>query len=77
MIYANRMTLETKVQSTPKHEGTSPVDLALTPATPVIAPPRRKRLKNRIDSDSEAEDSEEDERQMKRERIEKLMKLER
>jgi len=70
MIYANRMTLETKVQSTPKHEGTSPVDLALTPATPVIAPPRRKRLKNRIDSDSEAEDSEEDERQMKRERIE-------
>ena len=70
MIYANRITLETKAQSTPKHEAMSSVDLALTPATPVIAPPRRKRLKNRIDSDSEAEDSEEDGRQMKRGRIE-------
>jgi len=69
MIYANRITLETKAQSTPKHEAMSSVDLALTPATPVIAP-RRKRLKNRIDSDSEAEDSEEDGRQMKRGRVE-------
>lgn len=70
MIYANRITLETKVQSTPKHEGTLSVDMAQTPTTPIIAPRQRKRLKIRIESESEAEDSEEDERQKKREKVE-------
>lgn len=70
MIYANRITLETKAQSTPKHEAMSSMDLAPASATPIIAPSRRKRLKNRIDSDSEAEDNEEDGRQTKRGKIE-------
>ncbi|KAJ3575099.1 hypothetical protein NP233_g1325 [Leucocoprinus birnbaumii] len=70
MIYANRITLETKVQSTPKNEAVASVDMSLTPMTPIIAPRQRKRLKNRIESESEAEDSEEDEREKKRERVE-------
>ncbi|KXN92461.1 ATP-dependent helicase fft3 [Leucoagaricus sp. SymC.cos] len=70
MIYANRITLETKVHTTPKNDGMPSVEVSQTPTTPVVPPPRRKRFKPaRIDSESEAGDSGEDEREAKRERI--------
>ncbi|KAF7782591.1 hypothetical protein Agabi119p4_1967 [Agaricus bisporus var. burnettii] len=72
MIYANRLALETKSQSTPKNDGIQVIDMIQTPNTPVIAP-RRKRLKTLvIDSDSEAEveDDENSEDGRKHERIE-------
>lgn len=73
MIYANRMALETKIQSTPRNEGLPSIEALQTPTTPVIAPGRRKRLKKLVidsDSEAEAEDSDEDERTRKRERVE-------
>jgi SWI/SNF-related matrix-associated actin-dependent regulator 1 of chromatin subfamily A len=72
MIYANRLALETKSQSTPKNDGIQVVDMTQTPNTPVFAP-RRKRLKKLvIDSESEAEveDDDESEDGKKQERIE-------
>lgn len=75
MIYANRITLETKVQSTPKQEGPPSVDLTQTPTTPLITAPRRKRLKIQVESESEAEASGEEERERKRERFENLHEI--
>lgn len=70
MIYANRITLETKVPSTPKQEATASLDNTQTPTTPLIVAPRGKRLKIRIESESEAEDTGEEERETKREKLE-------
>jgi SWI/SNF-related matrix-associated actin-dependent regulator 1 of chromatin subfamily A len=71
MIYANRLALETKAQSTPKNDGIQVVDMTQTPSTPVFAP-RRKRLKKLIiDSESEAEiEDDESEAERNQERIE-------
>lgn len=70
MIYANRITLETKTQSTPKNEVTTPADTTQTPLTPVIA--RRKRPKALVlesESEGEAQHSEDD-RTTKRDKVE-------
>lgn len=72
MIYANRITLETKAQSTPKIEGTTSVDTLQTPLTPIIARGRRKRPKALVlESESEGEaQSSDDGRAIKRDRVE-------
>ncbi len=72
MIYANRIALETKTQSTPKIEGTTSIDTSQTPLTPIITRGRRKRPKALVlESESEGEaQSSDDGRATKRDRIE-------
>ena len=70
MIYANRSTLETQIQSssTPA-TSKSVLDLTMSPTsplTPIVRTPRRKRVKKLVIGSETADSDEDDERESKR-----------